>query len=1160
MGLQIITGRSGSGKSTYIEDRIIKEENSQPTGNPIFYLVPDQMTFQVERRMIRKMGKGSTRIRVLGFNRLAHMILQEQGGHALTHLQQTGVNMLLRKITEEYKSKFSVFEKATGKNGFIDQLYAMVVECKRYGLDDEQIRSIVKRDDLSTSLKDKFNDFLIIHQQLKKESEGIRLASEDDYKLAINQIHNSLLMQGSLIAVDGFHHFSPLEEAFIGELMDCSEEMLVTLTKDANTENIIDLNPMNLFFETALTEQKLSEIAKEKQIKMFDPIHFQQQVRFSSSALDHLELMSNQRPATPMLDHQGIQIYACVNKRAEIRSICREIKRLAREENYRYKDIALLSRNLNEYHDIIELIFQEEEIPVFVDAKRTAVHHSLIEFIRSIMEVFSKNWRYEDVIRCLKTHFVLPLEMNNTEDGLDLLENITLALGINGKQWYEAEEWQKRISFYRTAKEGAADEKVDRIQELYELMILPLNRFYQEIRRNKTVKDYASTLFEMLIYLKVPEKLASLRDHAEKEGQLQEAKDHDQIWKQMISVLDQAVEACGEEEMAFSTFQKMLDTGLESISFSIIPPAFDQVMAATMATSRLSDIKCTFIIGANDGVIPAKADESTFMTDQERQLLIENDYVFAPAAERQLMSEQFMVYLAETSPTDRLIISYLLSDDEGKAKQPSMIFHQLYEIFPNLKPELKIETPTDAGSDKEEWSFISAPISARSFMTERLQHWKKGYPIPIFWWSVYNWFIEQENHRSAVETSLASLFYTNDPGSLSTLTAKNLYGDHLTASVSRLEQYNACAFKQFSNYGLRLKDREYFRLEAPDIGILFHDALKELTEALKQEDIPIAELTEGEAVRRSRTIIEGLAPKINRNILKSSNRLNYILSKLEKVVIRAVMILAVQAQRSGFQPEAIELSFGKNGELPPLTYTLSNGSIVELAGRIDRVDTAKTDQGLYIRVIDYKSSKKDIELDEVYYGLSMQMLVYLDALLTHAPDWLGTDAVPAGMLYFHIHNPLVESSSGKLTPEEAEDKIIEKFRMSGLILDEENAVTLTDQTLQPSSSSIIAPIHRKKDGSLTKRSKTIQKSDIEACRTWIHSKVISSSEAILNGRIAIDPYKKNKEIPCRFCPYHSFCQFDPSVEDMQFRHLQGFNQDEILQLMQARMEEIHDGD
>ncbi|AOM82964.1 helicase-exonuclease AddAB subunit AddB [Salisediminibacterium beveridgei] len=1160
MGLQIITGRSGSGKSTYIEDEILALEKKHPTGSPIFYLVPDQMTFQVERRIIRKMGKGSTRIRVLGFNRLAHMILQEQGGHALTHLQQTGVNMLLRKVSEEQKAKLNVFENAIGKNGFIDQLYAMLTECKRYGLEEEQIQSITNKDHLSAALKDKFNDFLLIHQELKKDTEGIRLASEDDFKLAISLVPDSELINSSLIAVDGFHHFSPLEEAFIAELMDQASDMIITLTKDAYQDPSNELDPLHLFFETMLTEQKLIEIAKDKAIEIFEPIHSNQQIRFNSPSIAHLERMSTRRPALELTDHSGVQVYACVNKRAEIRGICRDIKRLVREEKYRYKDIALLTRNLQDYHDIIELIFDEEEIPVFVDAKRTAIHHPLIEFVRSIMEVVSKHWRYEDVIRCLKTHFVLPTKGSMHQDDLDVFENVTLALGINGKQWYDPVEWQKRISFYRTVKEGEADEKVERMQRLYDEMIQPLSDFFEKIKEQTSVREYATSLFELLLTLDAPEKLAAMRDHAEQAGRLQEAKDHDQIWKQLISVLEQADEACGKDDMPFTTFQKMLDTGLESISFSIIPPAFDQVMAATMATSRLNDVKCTFIIGANDGVIPAKAEESTFLTNQERQLLIEEGYELSPSAERQLMNEQFLVYLAQTSPTDRLVISYLLSDDDGKAKQPSMILHQLYDMFPNLKPELKVETPSDAGNDDEEWLFISSPVSARSFMTERLQQWKKGYPIPSFWWSVYNWFSKQQDFHKTVATSLSSIFYTNDPGKLPVDTAKRLYGDQLTASVSRLEQFNSCAFKQFSNYGLRLKDREYFRLEAPDIGILFHEALKELTEALKEEEIPLSELSEVEATRRSKTIIEGLAPKINRNILKSSNRLHYILSKLEKVVIRAAMILAVQAERSGFQPEAIELGFGKNGLLPPLTYTLTDGTVVELSGRIDRVDTAKTENGLYIRVIDYKSSKKDIELDEVYYGLSMQMLVYLDALLTYSSEWLGSTAVPAGMLYFHIHNPLITSSSGKLSPEEAENKILEKFRMNGLILNEDHAVALTDHTLEASSSSVIAPLHRKKDGELTKRSKVIEKEEIQACREWIRSKVKSSSEAILSGNIAIDPYKKNKETPCRFCPYQAFCQFDASQEEMQFRHLQGLNQERAMQLMRINMEEVQDGD
>lgn len=1155
MTLQMITGRSGSGKSKYLEDVFIDEEMKDPSGPPLLYLVPDQMTFQAEKRFLKRLGKGTTRIRVTGFSRLAHMIIQEQGGGALVHLKQTGVNMLLRKITEDHKSEFRVFEHATGTSGFIDKLESMITECKRYNQSAEDIEAMAEDESLPGGLKDKLYDLSLIMNRINEQTASVRLASEDDFSLAIEQVKHSEMLKEAMIAIDGYHHFSPLEEAFLHELMTVSKQVSMALTLDKLPHRAEVLDPFDLFFETANTAQRILIAANHLQIGLKPAVHFDERTRFQKKGLRHLEAMSHQRPADPSDDHSGVNIVAAVNKRAEIRFIAREIRRLVRQENYRYKDIAVLSRNPDDYRDLIEHIFEEEQIPVFVDAKRSAIHHPLIEFVRSLLDMVSKNWRYDDVIRCLKTELTFPVDQSVTRKHLDTFENITLALGMNGYQWYDREQWGKRLQFYRAAKEGEEDHTITLMHNLHKIMVDPLIQFHDKITSQNTVNSTIEALFNLLVALSVPEKLAFFRDQALDKGRLQEARDHDQIWKELISIFDQASEACGQDKMNLITFNKMLDTGLESISYSIIPPALDQVVAASMATSRLSDISCTFLIGANDGVIPMPAEESTFMSDRERVTLLESGHELAPAAERQLLNEQYLVYQAQTSPKDRLIISYLLSDDEGKAKQPSIILNHLKEMFPELKTEVAVESPADLDISDEDDYFISSPEGTKSFLAERLQRWKRGYPLPDIWWSVYNWYMSERTYASSVRTSLTSLFYDNNPGSLSKTAARGLYGQKMTASVSRLEQYYSCAFKQFANYGLRLREREYFRLDAPDIGILFHDALKELTANLKQEGRSFIELSEPEAVRRSKNIVENLAPKINRNILKSSSRLRYILSKLEQVVIRAAMIMMEQAKRTGFQPEAVELGFGTGSDLPPLSYTLDDGTTVELAGRIDRVDSAKTPEGFYIRVIDYKSSKTDLSLSDVYYGLAMQMLVYLDAIMKNAAYFSnGDDVIPAGMLYFHVHNPVIKSDSGKLTPEEAAQRMLKEFKMKGLILNEEEAVDLTDLTMGDSADSDIAPLKRNKNGSLAKKSKVIDREHLEAGRRFIETQIKQASSAILSGDISINPYRRSNQTPCTFCSFRSLCQFDPALPTNSYRDLKKLSDDQVIDMIQTREE------
>lgn len=260
------------------------------------------------------------------------------------------------------------------------------------------------------------------------------------------------------------------------------------------------------------------------------------------------------------------------------------------------------------------------------------------------------------------------------------------------------------------------------------------------------------------------------------------------------------------------------------------------------------------------------------------------------------------------------------------------------------------------------------------------------------------------------EKVFSSLFYTNRTIQLSSEVADALYGDVIQASVSRMELFNGCAFSHFAQHGLKLRERQIFRLEAPDIGELFHAALKKIAETVNEQNLSWAELSRQQCEHLSKEAVKALAPKLQNEILLSSERHHYIQRKLEQIITRASIVLSEHAKVSGFSPIGLELGFGPNGEMPPLSFTLKNGKRMELAGRIDRIDQAKADDdSVFLRVIDYKSSEKDVNLTEVYYGLALQMLTYLDIVMTHSTELVEMKASPAGVLYFHVHNPFINT-------------------------------------------------------------------------------------------------------------------------------------------------------
>ncbi|MBB5174707.1 helicase-exonuclease AddAB subunit AddB [Texcoconibacillus texcoconensis] len=1168
MPVTFYLGRSGSGKTTTMQETIAHRLRENPEGAPIIYLVPEQMTFQSEYKLVKLHGNGMARAQAVSFSRLAWRILQEVGGMSRYHVQRTGVQMLLRKIIEQEKNDLRVFGQASDKSGFIDQVERMMTELKRYDVvasDLESTRSALEEkgegDPKSRRLADKLHDVALVYEKMETSLAETYVSSEDALPLLAEKITYSEALNGAEVFIDGFHRFTPQELTVIEQLLRKADHVHIALTVD-DVYDEQSPHELDTFFMTGTTYQQLKYIAKENDIEIEEPVWFTAGQRFSANGLSHLEAFGDTRPAYTSNDREGVHLLAAVHRRAEVEGISREICRLVREDGYRYRDIAVLVRNANDYADLMETIFRDHNIPLFMDEKRSMLNHPVVEFIRSCMEIVYGNWRYESVFRCFKTDLLFSLEDDREKlrEQVDELENYVLAYGIQGKKWHEQKPWtyrrQRTIADGELPKTEEDEAFAQRLNELRELLTAPIRKFERQVKSAKTVQDYAKAVYLLLEGLEVPKKLERMRDEAAEKGDLGRSREHDQVWDAVVDLLDQVVEMAGEETLSFERFRQMIDTGLEGMKFAIVPPAMDQVTVASMERSRLSDIKCTFVIGANDGVIPARPEEDGLFTDDERESLDSDGSWLAPGSTRQLLDESFLVYLAFASPSDRLYITYPLADEEGKSLQPSMYVKRIQDLFPQLTENLLLQDPNEV-DEYEQSLFLTSEEKALSSLAYQLQMWQKGYPISSLWWGVYNWFLADERRKQLASQVLGSLFYRNETKRLDPSISRSLYGEHIRTSVSRMETYQSCPFAQFASHGLKLKERDTYKLEAPDIGQLFHAALKEMADHLRTEGKDWAQLSKKECTELAGTIVDQLAPKIQREILLSSNRYHYIKQKLEDVVARASTVLREQAQVSGFSPAGLEVGFGPKEELPPLTFTLSNGCTMSLVGRIDRVDQATSDQGLLLRIIDYKSSAKDMKLQEVYYGLALQMLIYLDVVISFSEDWLGKEASPAGVLYFHVHNPFVQAS-GTMNADAIEKELMKKFKMKGLLAADTEAVQLMDQSLEQGFSQVI-PAALKKDGNLDGRSSVVQPDEFSLLQKYLRNQVKKTGEAITDGDVEISPYKLKQNTPCTYCSFKSVCQFDATLEGNDYRVIAKEDDKDILEKIRQEGREL-DGD
>jgi len=1159
VALQFILGRSGTGKTTTVLNQIRTKLQENPGRAPIVYLVPEQMTFSSEYKLAgTPYLNGMMSAQVFSFTRLAWRILQETGGMSRKHLSSAGMNMMITKIIEEKKDELKVFQRSASKTGFISSMEDMLIELKRYCITPEAIGEMTKEtldaeDD--QVLKDKLHDLELIYGEFEKALFGKYIDSEHYLTLLAEKIPQSRYLQDAEIYIDGFFSLTPQELLVVQELLKTCKKVTVALTLDTPFRQGPPID-FPLFGMSARLYNAIYQLAVRWEIEVEQDIVLTDLHRFNGRAdLEHLEKRFNLLPVVPFDGETCVSVMMAANRRAELEGIAREILKLVREQHYKWRDITVLVRNGSDYADLAKTIFQDYRIPYFIDAKETMLHHPLIELIRSSLEVLQTNWRYEPVFRAIKTELLYPLKTDwvKMRYNVDLLENFVLERGIKGEQWTNKNRWKYRRSRgLELEDKGQTDKEIafeNQLNEWKELFGKPLITLGKRCKRAKTGIEYCQALYLFLEEIGAPDHLDQLRMDAEEEGRLTEARRHDQVWKSVIDLLDQFVEVMRDTKLNLKQFISILDSGLQALQFSQVPPALDQVIVSNLDLSRQNDVKIAFVIGMNEGVLPMKATEEGIFTDSDRQTLNKTGMELAPDSTVRLFDEEFTAYKAFTTASEKLYISYPLGDEEGGTLLASPYIKRIKEVLPNVK-ELYLQNEPQEESTEEQLLYMPNESIALAYLTAVLQQQKRGYKPDDVWYSLYNHLLE--NNNGATKTVLSSLHYENKARRLSRETSKGLYGNKLKASVSRMEKYNSCAFSHFASHGLGLKERSVYRLDSPDIGELFHGALKIISDTLLKENIQWSALTQEQCHKLAGVAVEQLAPKLQNQILLSTNRHHYIKRKLENVIGRASIALSEQAKHSGFTPFKLELAFGdeKDAILPSRKFELADSTIMELRGRIDRVDLAKFKDEAYVRIIDYKSSSKDVNLDEVYYGLALQMLTYLDVLIEYAPQLIGQAVSPAGMLYFYVHNPIIRANQ-MMELNDLEKEIFKQFKMKGLLVDKPEILQLMDDQLVigESSKSDIISVNFLKSGDISKTSKVASEQDFAVLREHVHHLYEKAGNEIISGETIINPYKMKNKIPCTFCSYRSVCMFDQGLEENDYRILQPKKANEVLQII-----------
>ncbi len=1150
MSLRVISGRAGTGKTTLIHNEIVEELKEQPLGAPIYLIVPDQMSYQAEYMLTNHYDiRGIIRAQVMTFKRLAWYILQETGGIAKEQIDKIGYRMLIRRLLGENKEQFSLFRQAADKRGFTEEVEQLIKEFSQYNIDSTVLNEAITKLELSNApntLIAKTKDLQIILKKLEEVLGDSYVDSDGFYPVLIEQLQNAETLKEAHIYIDGFTAFTVREFEIVRQLLALAKRVTVVLPfEDYNDKN----DDQAVFYRSALMYDKLIEEAQTHQVEIEPRVHLETCYRYHNHDLQHVEGQFHESIPKTIPSDGYVQIIEGANRRAEIHAIAREICRLVQEEGVRYRDIGIMYRQADIYDPLIETIFAQYDLPVFTNEKKPMLHHPLIEFSRSILEVVTSNWQYEPVFRSVKTDLFFPLNSNLKEmrEKADLFENFVIAQGIYGYRWFEDSRWfYKKYRGLEFFSKNQTDEELKMqqlIDEMKGIIKSPLEKLQTSLQKAETGREIAMALYNCIDELQVYDKLQALKDIELQEHELHGASEHDQAWNRWINVLDQFVIMFGDQKLSIEEAAQILDEGYDTLQFSKVPPSVDEITVSTVEYSRFDNKKVVFVIGVNDGVYPMRMDYEGLITDVERGWFTEIDTELSPTSKHRLLQESFLIYRAFSSPTDRLYVTFASADEESKALLPSLYINRLHKLFEvngvkTLPHKRVLIDPIEELNSENVLSYLQHPRTSLAFLIMQLRHAQYTRNLAPEWIALKTFYEQDDYWKDALKVVMRPIEKKNIAEKLTQDITEELYGTELTSSVSRVEKFYRCPFSHFTTYGLRLEERAVYRLENFAMGDLFHEALKWITLETKRLNLQWNRLTRAQCSQLARQAVEQIVPVFSHQILLSSARYRYIQRKLIRIVERTMMALAQHAKLSFFKPIAIEAAFGPNEELPPLEINLNGGRKMHLRGRIDRIDSAEIGNKSYLRVVDYKSSSRDLDLNEVYHGLSLQLLTYLDVAMENAGNWLGRDADAAGVLYVHVHNPILKIEQ-ELDDMTLELERMKKYRMRGLLTENPESLIAMDEELELGGSSKIVPVYLKKDGTASpSMSRIVSPDEMNEIKQYVRFKHKTAGDGILNGETAIRPYRLKGKTACDFCSFKSVCQFDPSDNEQQYYQLQ----------------------
>ncbi len=1142
MSLRFCFGPSGSGKSHRIYEEIMQRAAEEP-GRNFLIIVPDQFTMQTQKDLVMRSDRdGILNIDVLSFGRLSHRILEEVGTKEMPVLDDTGKSLVLQKVAADLKEQLPAMGSLLHKQGYIHEVKSAISEFMQYGISTQDMDKLITSAQKRGALAMKLKDLKTLYRGFQDYIRDHFITTEETLDVLRRSLSKSKILKGSVVVFDGFTGFTPIQNRLIQELMRVCAETIVTVTIGVGEDPYKMDGEQKLFHLSKKTVADLEKLAAEAEVERGEDLFVKGGPnRFAKApALHYLEQNLFRYQYEPYAgEQQEIHMFEALSPREEVHQTALYIRHLIREQGMTYRDIAVVIGDLEGYASYVETEFGQLEIPCFLDRTRGIVLNPMIEYIKSALQLYIKDFSYDTVF-----HFLRSGMADISREEIDELENYVIRTGARGYRTY-SRLFTRRTEELQGNAEGSeqAEEKtmgrLNRIRQQFMDAVEILHMGSQE-----KAGDYVSHLYDFLEQNQVQQKLLNYQQQFEKEGDLSRAREYAQIYRLVMDLLDQVYELLGEEEISRQEFADILEAGFGEITVGTIPQNVDRIVVGDMERTRLKQVKVLFFLGVNDGNIPKNASKGGIISDMDREFLIESGTEMAPSPRQQMYIQRLYLYLNMTKPSEQLYLSYAKVNSEGKGIRPSYLIDTVRKLF----PAMSVEYPQNRSRLEQ----IEGRQEGARYLAEELREYVEGTLPEEERQDFYLMYRAYEADAAGRDLLTRAAFRRYRESGLSRIVARALYGQQLENSVSRLETYAACACRHFLQYGLSLQEREEFGFEASDMGTVYHAVLENFAGKLAESNLTWWDFTEDFAAKAVKESVEAYAATYGETVLYSSARNEYAITRMSRILTRTVLTLQKHLKQGSFQPDDYELSFRFAEDLDSIHVDLSEDEKMHLQGRIDRIDVSEDAEHVYVKVIDYKSGNRKFDLAALYYGLQLQLVVYMNAAMEMEsrkhPD---KEIVPAALLYYHIDDPTIETPV-ELTDEQINEQILAKLRMNGVVNSDPGVVERLDRYMQDKS--VVIPVEKKKDGSFSARSGVLSREEMQLISSYVDAKIRSIGREILDGKIAANPYEKGNEEACTYCAYKKVCGFDGSIPGYEKRQLEDLDKQALMQRMQKTVE------